>query len=416
VSAAAGDGAPAPMRLVFVYFGPFNVNSAIQAFHFGNELTDLGWTVTLAAVGDPETIRQVGEPRFRCITHHDLPQELERARRAGEPTIVCAWTPRENVRVATLDFTRRLSVPYVIHLEDNEAYLLEAAVRRSPAELRRLAPSEQERFTRPALIHPSRYLEFLRGAAGITMITADLNDFNVGDRPRHVARPGIDAERFDPDIEPVISREALGLDPDDFVIVYHGTVHYANQHEMLSLYLGVKLLQRRGRAVKLVRLGETDLGGVDPRSFGALRDGVIELGSVGWREIPGYLALADAFVQPGAADDFNRYRLPSKLPEFLAMGRPVVLPDCNIGHDLTEGENALLLREGNGLEIASRVELLLDDPDLRARLARGARRFALEHLNWHDNSVALARFLAEVHAAADTGARGDAGVPAGLAV
>ena len=61
---------------------------------------------------------------------------------------------------------------------------------------------------------------------------------------------------------------------------------------------------------------------------------MIELGAVGWREIPGYLALADAFVQPGAADDFNRYRLPSKLPEFLAMGRPVVLPDCNIGHDL----------------------------------------------------------------------------------
>ena len=67
-----------------------------------------------------------------------------------------------------------------------------------------------------------------------------------------------------------------------------------------------------------------------------------------WREIPGYLALADAYVQPGAPDDFNRYRLPSKLPEFLAMGRPVILPACNLGNELTDGENALLLREGDG--------------------------------------------------------------------
>ena len=98
---------------------------------------------------------------------------------------------------------------------------------------------------------------------------------------------------------------------------------------------------------------------------------MLELGSVGWREIPGYLALADAFVQPGAADDFNRYRLPSKLPEFLAMGRPVVLPDCNIGHDLVDGRSALLLSEGDGLEIAARVEQLLDDPELPRSAGRG---------------------------------------------
>ena len=157
------------------------------------------------------------------------------------------------------------------------------------------------------------------------MITEELNEFNHAGRPHHLARPGIDSERFRPDLEPPLSREALGIAPDEFVIVYHGTVHYANQHEMLSLYLAVKLLQRRGRKVRLVRLGETELGGVDPRSLGALRDGVIELGSVGWREIPGYLALADAFVQPGAPDDFNRYRLPveaARVPRHGPAGDP----------------------------------------------------------------------------------------------
>ena len=36
---AARSRPAAPMRLVIVYFGPLNVNSAIQAFHFGNDLT-----------------------------------------------------------------------------------------------------------------------------------------------------------------------------------------------------------------------------------------------------------------------------------------------------------------------------------------------------------------------------------------
>jgi glycosyltransferase involved in cell wall biosynthesis len=144
--------------------------------------------------------------------------------------------------------------------------------------------------------------------------------------------------------------------------------------------------------VKLVRLGSTKLGGVDPRTFQALREGVPDLGDVPWREIPGYLALADAYVQPGPPDDFNRYRLPSKLPEFFAMGRPVILPACNLGNELTDGEDALLLRDGTALDIAARIEQLLDDRDLAGRLGRRARQFALERLSWPDNAARLAEF------------------------
>ena len=382
------------MRLLIVYFGPFDVNSAIQAFHFANQLTELGWTVTLAGRGDPQRMRVAGDPRFECITHRELPTRLAAARRDRDETIVLAWTPREPVRRATQPFAD-LGIPYVVHLEDNEEYLLGAQLRLTAAELRRLPLAEQDRLAPPDLVHPTRGVEFLRGAAGLTMITEELNEFNVAGRPHHVARPGIDPEAFRPDLEPPLSREQLGIDPDEFVLVYHGTVHYANQHEMLSLYLAVRLLARRGRRVRLVRLGDTALGGLDPRAFGALRHGVLELGVVDWSEVAGYLALADAYVQPGAPDDFNRYRLPSKLPEFLAMGRPVVLPRCNIGNDLSDGVDALLLDEGNALEIAAKVELLLDDPALRARLAGGGRRFAAERLNWHDNSMRLAGFLSE---------------------
>jgi glycosyltransferase involved in cell wall biosynthesis len=388
------------MRVVFVYFGPLDVNSAIQAFHFGNELTEQGWEVILSGLGDPTRIEAVGEPRFECISHDEL--DSRAARLDGGETIICGWTPRERVRRLTTKLAARLRCPYVVHLEDNENYLLESAAKMSLAELRRLPPRVQDRLAPIDLIHPTHHAEFLRGAAGITMITEELNEFNVGKRPHHVARPGIDAERFRPDLEGGVTRERLGLRPEDFVLVYHGTIHYANQHEMMSLYVAVKLLQRRGHPVRLVRLGHSEFGGVDPRAFRAVSDGVLELGRVDWRLMPSYLALADAFVQPGAPDDFNRYRLPSKLPEFLAMGRPVVLPDCNIGHNLTHGENALLLERGNAVEIMSRVEELIADPALAERLGRGAREFALERLSWHDNAVALADFYRQTMAAPAT--------------
>jgi glycosyltransferase involved in cell wall biosynthesis len=232
------------------------------------------------------------------------------------------------------------------------------------------------------------------------VITEELNEFNLAGRPHHLARPGVDGERFDPDLAPAVTRQRLGLRDDDFVIVYHGIGHWANLRELFSLYTAVKLLQRRGRRVRLVRLGSTKPGGVDPRTLQALRDGEPDLGDLAWREVPGYLALADAYVQPGAPDDFNRYRLPSKLPEFLAMGRPVVLPACNLGNDLSDGENALLLRRGDAVEIAARIARLQDDRELAELLGRGARQFAIENLSWPRNAAALADFYRGVLASA----------------
>ena len=52
------------------------------------------------------------------------------------------------------------------------------------------------------------------------------------------------------------------------------------------------------------------------------------------------------------------------------MGRPVILPACNLGNELADGEHALLLRDGSALEIAARIEQLIDDRDLATGSAR----------------------------------------------
>ena len=380
------------MRVLFLHFGELHVNSVIQAFHLGEEMTAVGVEVVLCGQGRTDRIGTVGEPSFECINYEGLDRKLRDWSSDPDETMICAWTPREIVRKATERAVAALEAPYVVHLEDNEEHLLATALKLPYQRIRRLPRARQDELCTDDFVHPAHYPPLMEGAAGVTVITEELNEFNFAGRPHDLARPGVDHERFRPDLPPAVSREELGLRADDFVLVYHGIGHWANLRELFSLYLAVKLLQRRGRPVKLVRLGSTKPGGVDPRTFQALRDGVPDLGDVPWLEIPGYLALADAYVQPGAPDDFNRYRLPSKLPEFLAMGRPVILPACNLGNDLVDGEDALLLREGSALEIAAQIERLLDDPALASRLGASARRFALDQLSWPENASRLTGF------------------------
>jgi glycosyltransferase involved in cell wall biosynthesis len=383
------------MRVLFVHYGTFDSNSAIQTFHFANALTELGIDVAVCGRA-ADRIAAVGEPRFEHFEYPELGSRIARYRGDTDDLVVHAWTPRERVREATARVARRLGAPYVVHLEDNEEHLIEAIKGRAFASMRDEPIDAQDSLAGLEYVHPTRYPEFMRDAAGVTVITSELGEFNFGHRPEHLMRPGVDTDRFSPDAEPAVDRAGLGVRPQSFLLVYQGAMHFANEREMFSLYLAVSLLQRRGRDVTLLRLGENWTHGIDP-CFGSLRDrGSIELGAVPWREVPGYLALADAFVQPGAPDDFNRYRLPSKLPEFLAMGRPVVLPHCNLGAELRDGEQALLLERGTGAEIADRVESLIADPELARRLGSGAREFALSNLDWGANAATLADFYRRI--------------------
>ena len=249
------------MRVLFLHFGKFHVNSVIQAFHLGEEMTAAGIEVALCGQGPTDRIGAVGEPSFDCINYEALDRKLRDW--AGEPdeTVVCAWTPREIVRKATERAVAALDAPYVVHLEDNEEHLISTALKLPYEELQRLPSERQDELCSGNFIHPAHYPRLLERAAhhgnhrrarGVQLRAATLGPRPAGRRP----------QPLQPGPRPAISREELGLRPEDFVIVYHGIGHWANLRELFSLYLAVQLLRRRGRPVRLVRLGSTKLGGV----------------------------------------------------------------------------------------------------------------------------------------------------------
>jgi glycosyltransferase involved in cell wall biosynthesis len=132
-----------------------------------------------------------------------------------------------------------------------------------------------------------------------------------------------------------------------------------------------------------------------------LEDRVVETGWVEAADLPALYSLADLFVFPSLYEGFG---LP--LLEAMACGCPVVTSTAGSCPEVA-GDAALLVDPRDPAAIAGAVQLLLDDPGLRAELvARGLER--VPRFTW---AAAAARTLAVLRAAAATVAA-QADVPA----
>lgn len=104
---------------------------------------------------------------------------------------------------------------------------------------------------------------------------------------------------------------------------------------------------------------------------------------------------ATALLMPLWDDDRSIARIPNKMPEYLASGRPVVAG--NIG-DLTEilsdGVNAYLAEPGNEREFASRMIAILEDPARATQIGAAGRVSCIAHLDFRAHVDGLAAFFA----------------------
>jgi glycosyltransferase involved in cell wall biosynthesis len=106
-------------------------------------------------------------------------------------------------------------------------------------------------------------------------------------------------------------------------------------------------------------------------------------------------------VQPGTDNAFNEFRLPGKLPEFFAMGRPVIVPRTNVGRFVRHADEAWVLDKVDALGIVDAVLTLRENQEQRERLAAGAAAFSREHFDWKKNAGALAAFYRQIGAPAE---------------
>lgn len=356
-------------KLAILMPGPPDSNSALHA-------------QALMALAPAHVSVTIHYPPF-----HDRPNAL-----GGETPCdaVISWTPRENVRAAVTTLAQRYGCPYLVHLEDNEDAITAAHLCLPYHRIR--GPRAWIRYRHlqnRALSHPFRMRRFMRRAAGVTVLLDRLAEQVPRGVPVQLFWPGYEAALFDTSI-PDAARQQNG----PATLVYTGNIHPNNAAEMLALYEAVALLNRRGSAVRLLRSGACYDTTFAQRAA-ASAPYVTECGVLERRELPALLARADVLVQPGAPGPFNDFRFPSKLPEFLVSGRPVILPATNLGRFLKDGEEAVLLHSGSAEEIADCVSALLTNRDRALRIGAAGQVFARRHLTWPRAADAFFAFVLE---------------------
>ena len=105
-----------------------------------------------------------------------------------------------------------------------------------------------------------------------------------------------------------------------------------------------------------------------------LADHIVFEGNVEGAKIPELMRGAIACVMPAIWYE----NLPNSVVESLACGCPVIASDLgSLSYTVTHDHDGLLFRPGDAGDLAEKIGRIIDHPDLRSRLAEGARQTAV---------------------------------------
>lgn len=211
-----------------------------------------------------------------------------------------------------------------------------------------------------------------------------------GMRPERVfvVRSGPSRERF-ATVRPVDESLRRGR---RYLVAYLGVM--APQDGVDHLLRAARVLvHERGRAdVSFTLVGAGD-------SFEDLKRMSRELGLEGCVEFTGrvpdadverVLATADVCVCPDPQNPLNDSSTMNKILEYMACGRPIVAYDLR-EHRFSAAEGALYATPNSEPDLARKIEQLLDDAELRARLGAYNRSRFLDRMAWEYSRGELLR-------------------------
>jgi glycosyltransferase involved in cell wall biosynthesis len=124
-----------------------------------------------------------------------------------------------------------------------------------------------------------------------------------------------------------------------------------------------------------------------------LEEQVTITGRVAHGEIPRHLAAFDIAVSPRA----TFYASPMKVPEYMAVGLPVVAPRMpNLADLIVDGQDGVLFAPEDPAALATALSRLICDSGTRARIGRAARDRIARGRTWEHNAATVLDSLAEL--------------------
>lgn len=213
-----------------------------------------------------------------------------------------------------------------------------------------------------------------------------------------------DAARFHPGIDGAPARARLGLGASKVAMLVSS---FGPWHGVETALEALAVLKARNpdlvAASKLVLVGRGsgyNAARQQAENLGIASD-VVFTGPVPSEAAPAMLAAADILLSPQVhnQDGTLFFGSPTKLFEYMAMGKPIIASDlAQIGDILDDGRTALLTQPGSVPALADALERSLTDPSALSHLGDAARALLEAEHTWNARIRALETALARLGA------------------
>jgi len=168
---------------------------------------------------------------------------------------------------------------------------------------------------------------------------------------------------------------------------------FGQWHGVITLSLSVKYVVEKLNDVQFLIIGD----GLLKKDMVKIleKDGVFEhvsfIGVIPHNESPKYLNICEVLISPheDMADGSKFFGSPTKIFEYMAMGKGIVASNVGQLSEILNKKNAVLVSQRDPIELANGIIKLISDNDLRERLGMQARRDVLESFTWEHNFMRI---------------------------
>jgi glycosyltransferase involved in cell wall biosynthesis len=372
------------MKVLYIFQSDFTSPGEKLFFYMANELARCGHESMVLVNGAPETVRTMSQtPAFEyerlAFQGRRLARGLFEKIDRFKPDVVHAQYIRNEPFQAGLAVKRRFGIPLIVHHDDAEDAIFQMRFQRWWE-----APISRVLLAAGTWVHP-RWWHWYNPGLKTAEREIDAHDCLTQALKLDIRRRcGLEAEHLylglDVDffqLPPQADKSHLppGIKPDDFVVMYNGSLHRYTLPDFEMLLDAIVVARRKNPKIRLVYSGsnfrQAEVAhGIQKRG---LSEAVTSLGLVPtMSELRDHFAYADVFVQPGKNTRFNELRFPSKLMFYLAAGRPIITLDFGFGRLLTQRKDALLYQDYRAEGIADLIRWVYEQPALAWEIGRRA--------------------------------------------
>jgi len=308
---------------------------------------------------------------LQCLPGHDLMYERNGLYNSGA-AMAC----------------KRLGLPYVVYVEADQ--ILEHDIMGKP--LNGLLRWRAKRI----------FLTNLQAADCVICVSEQskghlVSNWNVPADKVVVFPNAVDVERFRPSVDArAEARSSLAIDDNPTIIFVGNFYHWHDVDTLLKAFAQVLQANPEARLV-LVGDGERRQAMMQQASDLGLGEAAQFTGYVAHAEVPRLMSAADIAVVPYPKLNQDMWLSPLKLFEYMATGNAIVASAAGqVANVVQDGNNGLLVPPGDVTAMTTALNQLVSDPDLRARLGRQAREYAVQKHSWEQYLGRLERLFANV--------------------